>query len=215
MALSANKQKEKEILAFVKNESKKRKWLFRGWHSFKIEEPFLLSVSFYAYGKVNKLNATLQFKLKDIDHLNCEISGKDDYFKNGPLYYKVNSFGMLFPDTYIQFEVNDITEEKISDLLDQIDKEAVKLVDTLSDGDQYCQFLRSKLEKMGRLTDGMYLIVLAYLGKYEELLNTVKILKQKESHLMIVEVDLSNPKFNEKSFYDKLIDYVNEKQLTK
>jgi hypothetical protein len=215
MALSANKQREKEILAFVKNESKKRKWQFRGWHSFKIEEPFLLSVSFNTYGKANKLTATLQFKLKDIDNLNCEISGRDDYFKNGPLYYKVNSFGMLFPDRYKQFEVNDVTEEKISELLEQIDEEAVKLIDTLSDGEKYCQFLRSKLEKLGRLIDGMYLIVLAYLGKYEELLNTVKILKEKESNLMIVEVDLSNPKFNEKSFYDKLIDYVNNKQLIK
>jgi|GraSoiStandDraft_4_1057263.scaffolds.fasta_scaffold737441_1 hypothetical protein len=215
MALSANKQREKEILVCVKSESKKRKWQFKGWQSFKIEEPFLLSVSFTAYGKVNKLNARLEFKPKNIDNLNCEISGRDDYFKNGPLYYKVNSFGMLFPDTYAQFEVNDVTEEKISELFDQIDKEAIKLVDTLSDGEKYCQFLRSKFEKLGRLTDGMYLIVLAYLGKYEELLNTVKILKQKESNLMIVEVDLSNPKFNEKSFYDKLIDFVNEKQLIK
>jgi hypothetical protein len=213
MALSANKQREKEILAYVKDESKKRKWQFRGWQSFKIEEPFLLSVSFTTYGKYNKVTATLQFKLKDLDNLNCEISGRDDYFKNGTLYYKVNSFGMLFPDTYIQFEVNNVTEEKICELLDQIDKEAVKLVDTLSDGEKYCQFLKSKLEKLGRPTDGMYLIVLAYLGKYEELLNTVKTLKQKESNLMIVEVDLDNPKFNEKSFYDKLIDYVNKKQL--
>jgi len=213
MGLSANKQREKEILDFVKNESKKRKWKFRGWHSFKIEEPFLLSVSFYAYGKVNKLNANLQFKLKDIDNLNCEISAKDDYFKNGPLYYKVNSFGMLFPDTYIQFEVNDVTEEKISELLDQIDREAANLVDTLSNSEEYCQFLKSKLEKLGRLTDGMYLVVLAYLEKYEELLNTVKILKEKESNLLIVEIALNNPKFNENSFYDKLIDYVNKKQL--
>lgn len=213
MALSANKQREKEILAFVKDESKKHKWQFRGWQSFKIEEPFLLSINFGAYGKLNKLTAALQFKLKDIDNLNCEISSRDDYFKNGPLYYKVNSFGMLFPDTYTQFEVNDVTEEKVSELLDQIDKEAAKLVDTLSDGEKYCQFLKSKLERLVRPTDGMYLVVLAYLGKYEELLTTVKALKQKENNLMIVEVDLNNPKFNEKSFYDKLIDYVNKKQL--
>ena len=211
MALSANKQREKEILDYVKDKSKKRKWQFRGWHSFKIEEPFLLSVNFGAYGKLNKLTAALQFKFKDIDNLNCEILGRDDYFKNGPLYYKVNSFGMLFPDTYIQFEVNDVTEERISELLDKIDKEVVKLVGSLSDGEKYCEFLRLKIEKLGRLTDGMYLLVLAYLEKYEELLNTVKTLKQKESNLMVVEVDLSNPKFNEKSLYDKLIDYVNKK----
>jgi hypothetical protein len=52
---------------------------------------------------------------------------------------------MLFPDTYIQFEVNNVTEEKICELLDQIDKEDLKMVDTISDGEKYCQFLKSKL----------------------------------------------------------------------
>ena len=28
------------MLSYIKDESKKRKWNFRGWHIFKIEEPF-------------------------------------------------------------------------------------------------------------------------------------------------------------------------------
>jgi hypothetical protein len=215
MALSTNKQREKEILAYAKNESKKRRWEFRGWQSFKIEEPFLLSVNFRAYGKLNKLAATLQFKLKDIDNLHCEISGRDDYFKNGPLYYKVNSFGMVFPDTYFQFEIQDVTEEKVADLLNEIDNKVIELVHDLSDVERYYAFLQSKAEKRGSLADNMFLIVLVYLKKYEELLTTVKHLKEKEINLKIVEVDLNNPAFNAKSFYDKLIDYVNEKQLIK
>lgn len=211
MAISANKLREKEILSYIKDESKKRKWNFRGWHIFKVKGPFLISVSFYAYGKQNKLNANLQFKPEDLDNLNCEISGRDDYFKSGPLYYKVNSFSMILPCSYLDFELNDITEERMDSLLNEIDEKNIELVHNLSDNERHYEFLKSKVEKQGRLADSSYLTTLVYLRKYEELLATVKYLKEKEINLRIVEVDLNNLQFNEKSFYDKLTDYVNKK----
>ncbi|GEO12152.1 hypothetical protein [Segetibacter aerophilus] len=215
MAISANKLREKEILSYIKNESKKRNWSFRGWHIFKVKEPFLVSVSFYPYGKQNKLISNLQFKPEDLDNLNCEISGRDDYFKNGPLYYKVNSFSMIFPSSYLDFELIDVTEERLDSLLNEIDEKTMELVNNLSDNERHYEFLKSKVEIQGRLADSTYLTTLVYLKKYEELLATVKYLKEKEINLRIVEVDLNNRQFNEKSFYDKLIDYVNKKTKTK
>ena len=211
MAISANKQREKEILSYIKDESKKRKWNFRGWHIYKLETPFLVSVSFSPYGKLNKLKATLQFKLEELDNFNCEISGRDDYFKNGPLYYKVNSFSMIFPFTFLEFELNDVTEEKVDGLLNEIDEKSSELVHSLSDKERHYEFIKSKVENYGSLVDNRYLTTLVYLKKYQELLNTIKHLQEKEINLKIVEIDLNNPEFNEKSFYNKLIDYVNKK----
>jgi hypothetical protein len=215
MAISANKQREKEILAFAKNQSKKSKWQFRGWQSFKIEGPFLLSVNFNVYGKLNKLNADLKFKFKDIDNLSCQIFGVNDYFKTGPLYYKVNSVGMIFPDTYFQFEITEVTEEKITNLIDEIDKKAIELVHQLSDSEKYYEFLKSNAEKRGTYADNMNPITLAYLEKYEELLAIIKFQREKDIKSRIAEGILNDPQFYENNFFDKLMDYVKRKQLMK
>ncbi len=213
MALSANKKREKEILDYVRSESKKRKWQFRGWQSFKIEKPFLITVSFHPWGKDNRLRANLNFKPTDLDNLRCEITGEEDYFKNGPLYYKVNSVGMVFPYTYYEWEVNDVTEDKIDTLLNEIDEKTAELIRDLSDTEKHYEFVKAKREKQTQFAENQYLTTLVYLKKYDELIARIKTFKENKIGLAMETIHLNNPELDKKSFYDKLIDYVN-KQTT-
>ncbi|MEG1026475.1 MAG: hypothetical protein RSF34_18520 [Flavobacterium sp.] len=210
MALSSNKKREKEILDYIKSESKKRKWQFRGWQSFKIEEPFLITVSFKPWGKDNSLKAHLNFKPKDLDNLHCEITGEEDYFKNGPLYYKVNSFGMVRPYNYYEWEVNDVRENKINNLLNEIDIKTAKLVCDLSDLEKHYEFVKAKREKQTQFAENQYLTTLIYLKKYDELMARIKTFKENNNGLSMVTIHLNNPELDKKSFYDKLIDYVDK-----
>jgi len=208
MALSANKKREKEILDHVKSEIKKRKWQFRGWHSFRIEDPFLVTVSFHPWGKDNRLRAHLDFKPMDLDNLRCEITGEEDYFKNGPLYYKVNSVGMILPYTYYEWEVNDVTENKITNLLNEIDGKTAELVCDLSDPKKHYEFVKAKREKQSQFAENQYLTTLVYLKKYDELLSRIETFKEKKIGLARETINLSNPEVDTKSFYDRIIDYV-------
>ena len=207
MAVSKNKQVERDMLSIAKKESKKNLWSFRGWQSYKIIDPFILIISFSPFGKLNKLSATLEFKLKDIDHLNRELLEKEDYFKNGPLYYKINSFGMVFPFTYHTFQIDNVTEESISNLFIEIESKVSQILNSLTDYENLYQYLKHQADLYNSHNDNRFLLSLIYINKYQELKDIILRLKNEEKNLIIIERDLRTK--NQKSFYDILLDYIN------
>lgn len=212
MAISKNKQRENQILSYIKTNAKIYHWNGRGFQIFKIVEPFLFSVDIFANGKSNSLNGTLNFKPSRIDNLQCEIIGREDYFKNGPLFYKVNSAGMVYPYSYFKFEIQEVTESKLDNLLCELNKNVTEIKQKYTNDESYFNFIKEQLEeKKGRGVQQTFLTNLVYLKKFNILLEYINHCKQNNISSGMSGSNLKNPELGW-DYYDKLIQYVN-KQL--
>lgn len=207
MALSANMQREKDIHNYIKNESKKYKWQFKGWFIYKKADPFIISASFFVGGKMNCLNGNLSFKPLNIDNLFCEITGDEDYFKSSPLSYKVNSNGMLYPYNYFSYKIDDVSNNKIDELITEINEKVIEILTKFTNEDSYFQFVEEqKEEKKGLTKQQLYLTNLIYLKKYEQLLNYIEYCKENNITSGYSRTNIKNPELSW-DFYDKLVEY--------
>jgi len=210
MAISESKQREIEILKYIKTKAKIYNWNGRGFQIFKIVEPFLFSTDIFANGKSNSLNGTLKFKPIHIDNLQYEIIGKEDYFKNGPLFYKVNSSGMVYPYNYFNFDIKEVTETKIDNLLSELDKNVNEIIQKYTNDESYFNFIKEQLEeKKGSGIQQTFLTNLVYLKKYDTLLEYISDCKQNNISSGMSSINLKNPELGW-DFYDKLIEYIHK-----
>ncbi len=211
MALSANMQREKDIHNYIKIASKKYNWQFKGWFTFKKAGPFIFSSTFYVGGKMNCLNGNLSFKPLNIDNLFYEITGREDYFKKSPLSYKVNSNGMLYPYNYYTYQIDDITNDKIDQLLNLINEKEVEILETFSNEDSYYEFVQKQIEKKTSLSNQqLYLTNLIYLKKYEQLLDYIEYCKENNITSGFSHTNVKNPELSW-DYYDKLVEYAKNK----
>lgn len=202
MALSSNMQREKDIHNYIKNESKKFNWQFKGWFIFKKADPFIISATFFVGGKLNCLNGSLSFKPLYIDDLFYHITGQGDYFKRSPLSHKVNSNVMLYPYNYFNYRIDNVNDRKIDQLLLEIDKKTKEIIEKFTNENQYFEFVQEQKEKQQ-----LYLTNLVYLNKHEILLDYIDFCKENKITSGFSHTNIKNPELSW-DYYDKLTEYV-------
>lgn len=150
----------------IKTESKQNNWKFKEYFIFKREEQFFFDVMFWINGKNNSLTGVLHFKYSKIDDLFWKLTVDNDDIENHPLSLRANGSHMIKPVNYYQFELKDLTEFKITELLKNINDKVLEIKELFSIEENYLTYIRENKV----LNEYSYLTNLLFLKKIDELI---------------------------------------------
>jgi len=160
-----SKEIVKKWTELIKSTSKANKWKFKEYFIFKTDGPFLFDAMIWINGKTNSLTGVLHFKLADIDSLLWKLTVENDSLDNYPLSLRVNGSHVVRPVSYYSFELKDISEKSLIDLLKTIDEKVAVVKEKFSNEENYLNYLRE-----GKLINQYsYVTNLLFCKKYEEL----------------------------------------------
>ena len=169
-----SKEIEKRWTNFIKSKSKESNWKFKQSFIFKIENPFLFDSMFFVNGKANSLWGVLHFKLAGIDELFWKLTVENYDIKNYPLSLRVNGSHMVKPINYYNFDLKDITEANLTNLLETINGKVTEVKERFSIEDNYLNYIRENKV----LNVYSYSTNLLFCKKYDELLYYIEYCKQ-------------------------------------
>ena len=169
-----SKELEKKWANFIKSESRKNNWKFKGYFIFKIDGPFLFDAMFWIRGKTNSLKGVLHFKFAEIDALFLKVKRESNPVENYPLSTRVDGAGMVTPIIYYNFELKDITEAGLIGLLKTIDGKVAEIKEKFSAEEAYLSYIRENKV----LNESSYLTNLLFCKKYTELIFFIEYCKQ-------------------------------------
>ncbi len=204
MALSLNKQKEREWNNIIRQESKIKGWNFRGWFAYKKLNDFFYKANFYTSAFDNSLNGSLAFKPLIIDETFWEIVDLNDN-KKMPLSFRGNgAFVVSSKDIYdYKFKVESETlKVNICNLVDKINEKVAWISSTISNLDGFAQYIEQHPNPIdgSQWSDSNLLIVTSIVQQnYEKALVLIDYAKKTRG--------MCSWRFGDKDFYDLAIEY--------
>ena len=116
----------------IKSESKKSNWKFKEYFTFKIDGEYFFDSKFWINGNTNNLTGVLHFKFAKIDDLFWELTVDNDKLENHPLSLRANGSHIVRPINYYNFELKDISENSLINLLNTIDDKVAEIKEQFS-----------------------------------------------------------------------------------
>ncbi|MBL7724751.1 MAG: hypothetical protein JNK27_11410 [Chitinophagaceae bacterium] len=207
MALSLNKQKEKEWDNIIKQEAKANGWKFKGWFAYKAVKDFFYEATFYTSGFDSSVSGSLEFKPLIIDDTFWEIVDLNDNRKT-PLSFRGNgAFVVCSKDVY-DYKLKVVPETlkaDISNLLHKINSKVDELSSTVSNIDNFVQFVEQHPSKRSEWFDSDLLIVSSIVQKnYDKALSLLDYAKKTRG--------MCGWSFGDKDFYDLAIEFCQKHQ---
>ena len=203
MALSLNKQKEKDWNDLIKQQSKAFGWKFKSFFTHKTANNFFYYASFFLYGGGNSISVSLSFKPLIIDEVFWEICDLPEN-KKLPISFRGNGAFVVDKKEIFGFYLKvipDRLKEDIGNLFGEINHKVDELQSTITDLDTFVSFVEQHPEKEGEWSDVDILIVVA--------------IAQKEYHKALTLLYYAQKNrgrkcrwgFGDKNFYDLAIIY--------
>jgi hypothetical protein len=169
-----SKEIVKKWTNLIKSKSKENNWKFKEYFIFKVEDQFFFDAMFWINGKSNSLTGVLHFKFAKIDDLFWKLTVDNDAIENHPLSLRANGSRIIRPISYYNFELKDITETNLIELLKTIDTKVIEIKDRFSTEESYLSYIRNN--KL--LNEYSYLTNLLFCKKHDELLFFIEYCKQ-------------------------------------
>lgn len=207
MALSVNKQKEKDWNILIKQEGKRFGWKFKSFFSYKSAKDFFYDVTFYTSGSVNAISGSLSFKPLIIDETFWEIVNLLDN-KRMPLSLRGNGAFVVNSINVFDYKLTVIPETlkvEIDSLFHKLNLKVEELQSTIVDIDTFISFIEQNPSKRSEWFDVDMLIV-AFIVKqnYEKALSLLDNAKKNRG--------MCSWSFGDKDFYDLAIEYCQKHQ---
>ena len=158
----------------IKSKSKENNWKFKEYFIFKVEGQFFFDAMFWINGKTNSLTGVLHFKYAKIDELFWRLTVDNDAIENHPLSLRANGSHIVRPINYYNFELKDITETNLTELLKTIDTKVAEIKERFSTEESYLNYIRENKV----LNEYSYLTNLLFCKKHDELLLFIEYCKQ-------------------------------------
>ena len=197
MALSTNKQKEKDWDNLIKQIAKTNGWKFKGWFAYKEINNFFYEANFYTSGANNSLMGSLQFKPLIIDEVFWEIVGLEDN-KKMPLSFRGNGAFVIRSKNIFDFNQKIISETLSADIniiFTNIHNQIDILQSTVTDIDNFVNYLEQNPDKENGWFDSDLIIVSAIIQKkYDKVLSLLDYAKRENK--------VCGFGFGDKNFYD-------------
>ena len=203
--MSEKKIIEKKWLSLIKTETQKSNWKFKQYFIFKIDGDFLFSSRFWVNGKTNSLTGVLSFKHKDIDELFWELTDNSNLVSY-PLSLRIEGSHIVFPISYFNYSLVDITEKDILILLQSINDKVDEIKELYTDQEKYYSYIQE--EK--RFNEYGYLTNLLYLKKYKELLSFMDHCKENN---IVSGISFYKGDVLESTYFDRINSYINKNNL--
>lgn len=197
MALSLNKQKEKDWDTLIKQIAKTNGWKFKGWFAYRAINDFFYEANFYTSGIDNSLMGSLQFKPLIIDEVFWEIVGLEDN-KKMPLSFRGNGAFVIRSKNVFDFNLKVIPENlnnDINNIFANINSQVDKLQSTISDLDSFVKYLEQNPDSDDEWFDSDLIIMASIIQKkYDKVLSLLDYAKKEDKD--------SSYGFGDKDFYD-------------
>jgi hypothetical protein len=207
MALSLNKQKEKEWDNIIKQEAKANGWKFKGWFAYKAVKDFFYEATFYASGFDNSVYGSLEFKPLIIDDTFWEIADLNDN-KKMPLSFRGNGAFVVSSKDVYDYKLKVVQETRkadIKNLLDTINVKVDELSSIITNLDNFVQYVEQHPSKRSEWFDSDLLIVSSIVQKnYAKALSLLNYAKTTRG--------MCGWGFGDKDFYDLAIEYCQKHQ---
>ncbi|GEM_PF-2355527 len=207
MALSLNKQKEKEWNNLIKQESKAKGWNFKGWFAYKKIKEFFYEVTFYTSAFDNSIYSSLEFKPLIIDDIFWEIVDLNDN-KKKPLSFRENGAFVISSKVFYDYKLKvfpDTLKADISNLLDTINSKVDDLSSGVNNIDNFIKFVEHNPSQRSEWFDSDLLIVSSIVQKnYNKALSLLDYAKKTRG--------MCSWGFGDKDFYDLAIEYCQKHQ---
>jgi hypothetical protein len=207
MALSLNKQKEKEWDNIIKQEAKANGWKFKSWFAYKAVKDFFYEATFYTSALDNSIYGSLEFKPLIIDDTFWEIVDLNDN-KKMPLSFRgTGAFVVSSKDLYdYKLKVDPETlKADIKKLLDTINIKVDEFSSSITNLDNFVQYVEERPSKRSEWFDSDLLIVSSIVQKnYAKALSLLKYAKKTRG--------MCSWGFGDKDFYDLAIEYCQKHQ---
>lgn len=158
----------------IKSKSKENNWKFKEYFIFKVEDQFFFDAMFWINGKANSLTGVLHFKFAKIDDLFWRLTIDNDAIENHPLSLRANGSHIIRPINYYNFELREITETNLIELLKTIDTKVIEIKDRFLTEENYLNYIRNNKV----LNEYSYLTNLLFCKKHDELLFFIEYCKQ-------------------------------------
>jgi len=197
MALSINKQKEKEWNNIIKQRSIANGWRFKEWFAYKTIGGFFFEVNFYSSTNTNSITGSLKFKPLLIDTIFWEIIDLNEN-KKLPLSFRGNgAFVVGSKDVFdIQLEITgDTLQKNVDNLFGTINNKTDELSSTVTSVDSFEQYVERFPNQRSEWFD-VDLLIVSYISqkKFEKALSLLDYAKQTRG--------MCNWSFDDKDFYD-------------
>lgn len=203
-----SKEIEKQWTNLIKTRSKENDWKFKEYFIFKIDGQFLFDSMFWINGKTNSLKGVLHFKFAEIDDLFWKLTVDHDAIENHPLSLRVNGSHMVSSISYYNFELLDVTEVSLTDLLKTIDSKVAEIKEKFLTDENYLDYIR----KNKVLNEHSYLTNLLFCKKFDELLLFIEHCKKNNitSGMSISKNGISEDYFDRITNYIHLVSHNNK-----
>lgn len=207
MALSLNKQKEKEWHNIIKQETKSNGWKFKEWFAYKEIKGFFYEITFYTSTFDNFIYGSLGFKPLIIDNTFWEIVDLDSN-KEMPLSFRGNGAFVVSSKSVYDYKLKVLSEslkDDINNLLDTINKKVDELSATIMNLDNFEHYVKQNPSKKSEWFDSDLLIVTSIVQKnYNKALTLLDYAKRTRG--------MCSWGFGDKDFYDLAIEYCQRDQ---
>ena len=205
MALSINKQKEKDWDNLIKQVAKTNGWKFKSRFAYKTINDFFYEANFYTSGIDNSLRGSLQFKPLIIDEVFWEIVGLQDN-KKMPLSFRGNGAFTIGAINIFLFEfkvISDNLKTEIRSLFEKINHKVDELQSTIVNLDAFVSFIEQHPNDNGGewFYNDMLIVTYIVQKKYDKALLLLDYAKKKRG--------MCSWEFGDKNFYfyDLAIEY--------
>ena len=197
MALSKNKQIEKNWDNLIKQIAKTNGWKFTGWFAYKALNNFFYEANFYTSGIDTSLRGSLQFKPLIIDEVFWEIVGLKDNNKM-PLSFRGNGAFVIRSKNVFDYNLKVIPENLNNDIniiFDNINSQVDKLQTTISDIDSFVKYLEQNPDGDDEWFDSDLIIMASIIQKkYDRVFSLLDYAKKEDKNCCFG--------FDDKDFYD-------------
>lgn len=202
MALSLNKQKEKDWNNLIKQEAKNFGWKFKSFFTYKSAKDFFYDVTFYTSGFDNSISGSLSFKPLIIDEKFWEIVDLIDN-KKMPLSLRGNGAFVVSSKDVFDYKLKVVPESlkvDIDNLFDRINLKVDELQSTIINLEAFISFIEQNPSKRSEWFDvDMLIVAFIVQQKYDKALSLLDYAKTNRG--------MCSWGFGDKDFYDLAIEY--------
>ena len=195
-----SKEIVKKWTNLIKSKAKEKNWKFKEYFIFKEEDQFFFDAMIWIIGKTNSLTGVLHFKYAKIDELFWRLTVANDTIENHPLSLRANGSHIVRPINYYNFELKDITETNLTELLKTIDTKVAEIKERFSNEESYLNYIRQNKV----LNEYSYLTNLLFCKRHDELLFFIEYCKKNNitSGIAFVKDGVSE------DYFDKITNYI-------
>jgi|SRR5215831_439883 len=202
MALSLNKQKEKDWYSLIKQEAKAFEWKFKGWFAYKTIKDYFYEMTFSASGTNDCITGSLAFKPLIIDETFWDIVDLSDN-KKMPLSFRAEGAFIVGSKDVFDFNLKVVVDDfknVIDDLFTKANFKVEELQSAMINLDSFASFIEQHPNQRSEWFDKDLLIVTFIVQKeYDKALTLLEYAKRNRGR--------ARWGFGDKDFYDLGIEY--------